>query len=125
MSDKKQVLKKTNKAAKPSNKEILVLLLCGLIVVPLFILPLMYIAKWQDTKINNAIDSNPAYMTCIITDMYPYKGKAIGVVCNLEGKKYYYREGISPEYYRTLNIGDEVTFKYCKDNPNYAVEVEP
>jgi hypothetical protein len=66
MSNKKWTLKPIKKTTA-SNKEILVSLLCGLMAFPLFMLPLWYIAKWQNTKVNEAIDDNPGYTMCTIT----------------------------------------------------------
>lgn len=124
MSNKKWTLKPIKKTTA-SNKEILVSLLCGLMAFPLFILPLWYIAKWQNTKVNEAIDNNPGYTMCIITNKHPHKGKSVDIECFINEKKHYYRESVSPEYYRTLKIGQEIAVKYCKDDTSLATVVEP
>jgi hypothetical protein len=56
---------------------------------------------------------------------HPHKGKSVDLECFINEKKRYYRESVSPEYYRTLKIGQEIAVKYCKDDTSLATVVEP
>ena len=124
MSNKKWVSESTKKSTA-SNKEILLALLGVLFVSGLLGFIGFSFAKYISNERHKLINNNPAYTICIITGMHPYKGKSVDLECFINEKKRYYSEPISPEYYRTLKIGQEVAVKYCKDDPSLATIVEP
>ena len=124
MSNKKWVLKPIKNAPK-NKKETLKVFLTLSIGFIIFIGGLWHIASVVYHNHHEAINSNPGYTMCVITGMHPYKGKSVDIECFISEKKHYYRESVSPEYYRTLNIGDEVAVKYCKDDLSLATIIEP
>ncbi|MBL7786838.1 MAG: hypothetical protein JNM36_13090 [Chitinophagales bacterium] len=124
MLKKKWVLEST-KTTKPTNKEVLFSLLCGIIVLVLFMFLSIYISNIAYHSKHDSIDNNPAYTLCIVISKNSRKGKTIDVECEINGEKRYYKEAVSADYYYTLKKGDNVSLKYCKDDISKALIVEP
>ena len=122
---KKKWASETTKNAPKNKKEVFAVFLTLLIGFIIFMGGLWFIASVAYNNKHEAIDRNPAYTMCTITRKYPYKGKSVDIECFINEKKHCYREAVSPEYYRTLKIGQEVAVKYCKDDPSLATIVEP